>query len=245
MSRSSSVTNTNSDTVMTEAQDDEATSEDIDGTPLDTTAFDDYNLAYSNTPDGGFDIESEIEEQYSGSEFEVDSESEAESPQMVRSTRVLSVEKKKAAMKATQAVSKRHSPKRAAKAAQSSRAANRTAVSAPVKTKAPAAGGRRSDGPARRTRSSASSQQPILQIIGEGEDQMPPPKSKSRKTWLDWEKAALKSAIHNWWEAVGAAPYKNKTKIILPIHEDNGAWDWMRTECQRLESRFKRKRMPK
>ncbi|KAG8891691.1 hypothetical protein FRC00_013272, partial [Tulasnella sp. 408] len=139
-------------------------------------------------------------------------------------------------------MTKRHSPKRAAKAAQSSRAANKTTISGPANAKAPASGGRPSDGPAKRTRSSAHFQQPSLQIIGNGEDQTAPRKFKSRKTWLKWEKAALKTAIHNWWAAVGAAPYKNRNKIMLPINKDSDDWTWMLTECQRLESRFKRKR---
>ncbi|KAG8939874.1 hypothetical protein FRC00_013444, partial [Tulasnella sp. 408] len=205
---------------------------EIDRTPLDTITFGDYNLASSNNRDLGFDTESEVEDQYSSSEFEVDSESEDEHLQLVKSTRVRSVDKRKAAMKATQSLTKRHSPKRAAKAAQGSRAANTTTFSGAANSKARATGGRPSDGPAKRTRSSARFQQPALQIIGNGGDQIQPRKSKARKTWLKWEKATLKTAIHNWWAAVGAAPYKNRNKIMLPINNDKDDWTWMLTECQ-------------
>ncbi|KAG8899297.1 hypothetical protein FRC01_010596, partial [Tulasnella sp. 417] len=60
----------------------------------------------------------------------------------------------------------------------------------------------------------------------------------TRKTWLAPARAALKTAIRNWWGAVGSAGYSDKTKIVVPEKEDDEAWVWMWNECKRLHTGF-------
>ncbi|KIO27952.1 hypothetical protein M407DRAFT_7052 [Tulasnella calospora MUT 4182] len=80
MPRSYSTTPTDNDTVMMDAQDCEDDSEDLDGTPLDSTTFANDHFGFSKNGNGGFggNMRSDVDEEDSNSDSEFDPELEDE-----------------------------------------------------------------------------------------------------------------------------------------------------------------------
>ncbi|KIO27954.1 hypothetical protein M407DRAFT_22862 [Tulasnella calospora MUT 4182] len=222
----------------TSTDDDTGEGEDIDGTPLDSTTFANCNIASSNNGNGGFEAstESDIDGEYCSSESEFDPESEDETLDIIRASKALAIKKKKNTMKAAQAVAKRTSPKRTARA---TKTCNKTTTSTSVE-----ASTSDSDSPAKRTRSSTRSQKPKAQITGYHKVEVVPlqgtQKFKTRKTWIPEDKAVLKVAVRRWWRAVGAARYNYPTTIVLPKKRSDECWGWMWSECKKSNEKFNR-----
>ncbi|KAG9040651.1 hypothetical protein FS837_000361 [Tulasnella sp. UAMH 9824] len=232
MSRSFSSTNTDSDTTMTEVQRYEDEDDDVDGAPLDATTFANYYLASDdvNREHENIDIETHAEHQDTSSpDFEMDTESEDATLEIVRPTRARAV--KESATKAHQPVNKRAPLKRTAKAGRKT---------ATTSEKTSATSGSASDGPARRTRSSTSSQQSKAKITGyDGVDLSPlVDKYKTRKTWTPANKTTLRKAIRTWWTTVGAAAQNSRQKIGIPRGNKDEGWMYIWAECKRLNPNF-------
>ncbi|KAG9041871.1 hypothetical protein FS837_011635 [Tulasnella sp. UAMH 9824] len=233
MLSSSSSTNTETDTVMSDVQNYDDEGEDVDGTPLDAATLANYEVASCTNANSRFEggnVDSDNGNQDSSSPFEADYEDEEEALRTVRVTRALSLKGRKThATKAGQAANKRASPKRTTKAGKTT-----------TSEKALATGGSASAGPARRTRSSTSSQQPKEQVLGyQGVDLSPLTAKgyKTRKIWPPASKATLRTAIDRWWMAEGAASYNYPRKIVIPGGK-NEAWMYIWAECKKLNPAF-------
>ncbi|KAG8959665.1 hypothetical protein FRC00_001358 [Tulasnella sp. 408] len=224
MHRFFSSTKTDSDASMTEAQRYDDEDEDVDGTPLDGTTFGHYYLASDNVnrERENTNIDSDVEDQdTSSSDFEMDIESEDQALEIVRPSRARAV--KKNATRSYQAINKRATPKR------TTNAGNKTTTS-----------GSASDGPARRTRSSTSSQEPKAKITGYGGVDLSPltDKYKTRKSWTPANKTTLRKAIRRWWTAVGAAAQNSSRKIGIPGGNKDEGWMYIWAECKKLNPDF-------
>ncbi|KAG8961555.1 hypothetical protein FRC00_011912 [Tulasnella sp. 408] len=237
MSRASSSTRSDSDTAMTDVQNCEDQDEDVDGTPLDATAFDNYNVVssyYGNGETQNRTIQSDAGDEDSSLEFEMDYEYEEDTLEIAKATRALSLKQTKTATKAHRAVSKCTRTSRTAKAA------NNTPTSRLAKTKTTARGGLASDGPAKRTRSSVSSE-PKAQAIGYNGVDLSPVTAKgykTRKTWTPANKSTLRTAIRHWWSDFGAAVYNYPQKVEVPSKNKDEAWMWIWAECKKLNPNF-------
>ncbi|KAG8936015.1 hypothetical protein FRC00_009976 [Tulasnella sp. 408] len=236
LSRCSSSITTYRDASMMEVQNYEDEDEGVDGTPLDATILDNYTIVSSSNgrtefEDDNIGIDScDIEDEYSSSAFEVDYEPEEDALGTLRATRAPCMQGRKNATRTNQAANKRTSPKRTTKAGKKT-----------TSEKALASGGSASGGTARRTRSSASSQQPKARVIGyQGVDLSPLTERgyKTRKKWTPANKATLLTAIRRWWRAEGAASYHYPRKIMVPSGNKDEAWMLIWAECKKLNPNF-------
>ncbi|KAG9040663.1 hypothetical protein FS837_000329 [Tulasnella sp. UAMH 9824] len=232
MSHSFSSTNTESDRTMAELQTYDDEGDDVDGAPLDATTFGHYYLASDNAnlERENTDVGTDFEHQGTSSpDSEMDIESEDATLEIVRPTRARAV--KESATKAHQPVNKRAPPKRTAKAGKKT---------ATTSEKTSATSGSASDGPARRTRSSTSSQQPKSKITGYGGVDLSPlaDKYKTRKTWTPANKTTLRKAIRTWWTTVGAAAQNSRQKIGIPRGNKDEGWMYIWAECKRVNPNF-------
>ncbi|KAG8936014.1 hypothetical protein FRC00_009975 [Tulasnella sp. 408] len=235
MSHTSSSTSSDSDTAMTDVQNCEDEEEDVDGTALDATAFDNYNFSSSYYSNGEMEnriIQRDAVDEDPSSEFEKNYESEEDTLEIVKATRTLSLKQRKNATKAHRPVSKCTHTSRTAKAAKN------IPISRLAKTTA--RGGLASDGPAKRTRSSVSSQ-PRAKAIGYNGVDLSPVTAKgykTRKTWTPATKSTLRTAIRHWWSDFGAAVYDYPRKIEVPSKNKDEAWMWIWAECKKLNPNF-------
>ncbi|KAG8912463.1 hypothetical protein FRC00_004463, partial [Tulasnella sp. 408] len=232
ISRSFSSANTDSDTTMADVQRYEDEDDEADGNPLNAATSANYCLASGNVnrERENTDMDTDVEDQETGSsDFEMDFESEDESLEIVRPTRVRAV--KKNAPGAHQAINQPAPPKRAA------RTGNKT-INTGEKT--PATSGSASERFAKRTRSSTSSQQPKAQITGYGGVDLSPltDKYKTRKMWTPANKTTLRKAIRRWWTAIGAAAHSYPRKIRIPGGNKDEGWMFIWAECKKLNPEF-------
>lgn len=135
--------------------------QDVDGTPLDATTLANYAPDSPATDSNGsedddIDGDMDLDDQVSSSEFEADYESEEETLGTFEGIRTRSMTRRGAAMKVNHAMKKRAPPKRTSKAEKKTTSTSK---------KAPASGKSTSDGPARRTRSSAVSRPRTIFIV--------------------------------------------------------------------------------
>ncbi|KAG8961554.1 hypothetical protein FRC00_011911 [Tulasnella sp. 408] len=234
--QSGATVTTDRDVSMMEVQNYEDEDEDVDGTPLDASTSSSYTIASSSNgrtefEDDNIGIDScGVEDGCLSSAFKVDYQPEAEALGAVGATRALCMQGRQNATRTNEAANKRTSPKRNTKAGKKT-----------TSEKALASGGSASGGPTRRTRSSASSQQPKAQFVGyQGVDLSPLTERgyKTRKKWTPANKATLLTAIHRWWMAEGAASYHYPRKIMVPSGNKDEAWMLIWAECKKLNPNF-------
>ncbi|KAG8901023.1 hypothetical protein FRC00_009606 [Tulasnella sp. 408] len=190
----------------------------IYGTAIHTNPPVGYNIASANNASSSSD--SKVKSQYnhpnSSYERKVDVKRDDDALGLVRAIEALSVKEKKAGIKAAEAVNKITSPKRAAKAAKTSKTTfARTFLELGRKKKASAP-----DAPSRRPRSSLGDQHRRVELFGYLGGEVPAKVVRRRKPLPSANKDPLCMTLHRSGRTAGAVPSSYPGEIVNPIKND-------------------------